>query len=285
MIICMGSGIPGRERRMEHSLVAKFGRGAALDVEDEALLLEGFDRIAVRPGRCDLLRGEEAHGRVHVVLEGFACRYATLPDGRRQILAYLVAGDVFDLRHSLLGRVDHAIATLSPCRIAAIAPSTLDAWSLEAPRLRLAFARAALVEQAVLRQWFVNLGGRRVDQRIAHLFVELLHRLEAVDLATSQGYALPITQDDLSATIGGSMVHVCRVLSELREAGLVEFRHGRVRIGDLDRLTALAGFDPGYLHLGAGRSVAAQAARPEREGGVDHRGGSRPHERRPDAVT
>ena len=50
-------------------------------------------------------------------------------------------------------------------------------------------------------------------------------------------------------TVGLSIVHVNRVLRQLRECGAVSFKNGRVKIDDLEQLSLIAGFDPGYLHL------------------------------------
>jgi hypothetical protein len=40
-----------------------------------------------------------------------------LPDGTRQIMAYLVPGDFCDLHVFILKAMDHCIATLSPCKV------------------------------------------------------------------------------------------------------------------------------------------------------------------------
>ena len=65
--------------------------------------------------RTDLIREGDAPNDVNLILEGFACRYKTVPDGSRQIMAYLVPGDFCDLHVFILKAMDHTIATLSPC--------------------------------------------------------------------------------------------------------------------------------------------------------------------------
>jgi CRP-like cAMP-binding protein len=57
---------------------------------------------------------------VHLILEGFACRYKVLADGTRQIMAYLVPGDFCDLQVFILKEMDHSIATLSRCTVVKI---------------------------------------------------------------------------------------------------------------------------------------------------------------------
>jgi CRP-like cAMP-binding protein len=60
---------------------------------------------------------------------------------------------------------------------------------------------------------------------------------------------LPITQDDLGDALGMSTVHVNRTLMMLRAPGLVEFRGGKLRVIDWEKLVETAEFDPTYLHL------------------------------------
>ncbi len=66
----------------------------------------------------------------------------------------------------------------------------------------------ALVDEAVLREWLVNNGTRQADQRIAHLFCELLLRLEAVGRVSDNSYAFPFTQYDIADTMSLTSVHV-----------------------------------------------------------------------------
>ena len=74
-------------------------------------------------------------------------------------------------------------------------------------------------------------------------------RLAIVGRADERGYDLALTQTDLAECLGLTSVHVNRVLKELREGGLVEFRGGRVTIMDLPALERAAEFDPAYLYV------------------------------------
>ena len=227
-----------------------------LSALDEVALLEGLSHAKAHPSGHDLLEGREAPGRTYVVLSGIVCRYALLPDGRRQIIAYFVAGDMVELGASNLERLAHGICTLSPCRLAFISDFTRQAWKVSSPCIDQAILHAMQIDASVTVQWLVNLGARQMDQRIAHLLLELRYRLHNVGRAPGNTYSLPITQGDIAETVGGSVVHVSRTLGILRKLGLASFRRGEVVIGDLQGLTTLSGFDDCYLHLGDDRQLS-----------------------------
>ena len=73
----------------------------------------------VRP-RFDLIREGDAPGPLFVMLEGWACRYTMMPEGTRQITAFMMPGDCSDLYASILEEMDNSIATLTHARVAAI---------------------------------------------------------------------------------------------------------------------------------------------------------------------
>jgi CRP-like cAMP-binding protein len=55
---------------------------------------------------------------VHIVIDGFACRYKVLPDGKRQILDFVIPGDICDGHMIVMAEMDHNVGTLSRCTIA-----------------------------------------------------------------------------------------------------------------------------------------------------------------------
>ena len=215
----------------------------------DRLLLDEVIRPAQAVGpRTDLIREGETPHHVNLILEGFACRYKILPTGRRQIMAYLVPGDFCDLHVFILKAMDHTIATLSPCTMVKISRSRILEL-LERPAIARAFWWAALVDEATLREWLVNIGARKAEERVAHLLCELLLRLETVGLTTGTQYALPLTQAELADTVGLTGVHVNRILQRLRRDGLITLKSKRLVILDEERLKAFSGFNPNYLNL------------------------------------
>ncbi|MDB5475509.1 MAG: cyclic nucleotide-binding protein [Phenylobacterium sp.] len=237
------------EVRMANPLVRKLEHGAPLSDEEKDALAKLM--VGARPvgAHEDLIAEGDAPEHVHVVLEGFACRYKMLPDGGRQIMAWLVPGDFCDLHVSLLGEMDHAIATLTPSVIAFLPRNGLEVLAEDHPTLTRALWWATLVDEAVLREWLVNMGRRPSPQRIAHMFCEVRARLHAVDLAPDAIMEFPLSQTDLADSAGISSVHVNRVLQQLRDEGLITWRGGVLQVLDVGALEAFAGFDANYLHL------------------------------------
>jgi CRP-like cAMP-binding protein len=231
-------------------LLAKLSHFAELDAEDAALLRTVSADVQRLPINADLISQGDAPGGVVLVLEGFACRYKLRRTGVRQIMAYLLPGDLGDLDVALLTRMDHAVGTLSPCTVMRLAPETVSAL-MQRPKLAAALRRGTLVDTATSREWLMNIGRRSAPERLAHLFCELLVRLRAVGLTDGDSYALPITQVDLADTTGLTPVHVNRSLRDMRQQGLIELGRRRLRILDLPRLQNLAEFDPSYLHVDA----------------------------------
>ena len=133
------------------------------------------------PADSDLVREGDAPHHVHLILDGLACRYKVTSEGTRQIMAYLVPGDFCDLHVMVLKAMDHNIGTLSPCRAVKI-PERRISEMTERPGLARALWWATLVDEAVLREWLVNIGQREAPERVAHLLCELLLRLRAVGL-------------------------------------------------------------------------------------------------------
>jgi len=230
-------------------LVRKLEHGAALSSADVKALESSVTAVRQIETHEDLIEEGDRPEFVHVVLEGFACRYKLLEDGGRQIMAWLVPGDFCDLHIAILGEMDHNIGTLSSSKIALIRPDSVVELTQTSAALSKALWWASLVDEAILREWLVGMGRRAADRQIAHLFCELLARLQAVGRAPRNVLTMPVTQAQLADTVGLTPVHVNRTVQHLRELGLITWRDRNLTIVDVDGLQAFADFDPNYLHL------------------------------------
>jgi CRP-like cAMP-binding protein len=186
---------------------------------------------------------------VHLVVDGWACRYKALPDGRRQIVAFFVPGDLCDLNVYVLNRMDHSIGAITRLSVADIGRDEMDQLTANHPRVTQALWREALVNNAIQREWTLSIGQRSACERISHLLIELHMRLKSIGLTQAGSCDFPLTQNDIADATGLTAVHVNRTLQELRRDKLIELERRRLTILDLPRLIDVAMFNPGYLHL------------------------------------
>lgn len=141
---------------------------------DEKDLLVTFARAKRHvPPRTDIQREGDKHDEVRIVLDGFAVRYKELADGKRQIVAYLVPGDMCDPFGFILPTADHNIATLSPATVAVLRPTNILAVTEAYPAIARALWWSSMVDEATLREWLLNVGQRSSKERIAHLLSTL----------------------------------------------------------------------------------------------------------------
>ncbi len=214
-------------------------------------LINGMLRKRVREvaARRDMVREGDRPHAVNVILDGWACRYKQLPDGRRQVVSFFIPGDLCDANVFILKQMDHSIGAITKVRYAEIMPDDFADLMAASPRITQALWWHELVTASVQREWTTNVGQRSAYERIAHLLVELFLRLRQVRLTEGESCPFPLTQSDLADATGLTPVHVNRMLQELRGQGLIELAGKRLVIPDLRALMAASMFNPNYLHL------------------------------------
>jgi CRP-like cAMP-binding protein len=219
--------------------------------EEDRSALSRFSRARLRQfaSHEDVIREGDRPRDLYLFHSGWACRYKQMEDGRRQIIAYALPGDLCDLNLFLLGQMDHSIGTITSVTVAQVSRDAFEEFALNHPRVVHAFYWENLVNAAIQREWTVTLGRRSAIERIAHLVCELFLRLRSVGLTLTNAFEWPITQVELADTTGMTSVHASRTLQELRHLGLVRLKDRFLIIADLRRLMQVAMFNPSYLHL------------------------------------
>jgi len=239
-------------------LIRKLEHFAVLSDDDKrALQLAASYRIRHVAAREDVIREGDKPRHVNLMLEGYACRSKSLEDGRRQIVAFFIPGDICDACMFMLKQMDHSIGALSAVKLAEIPGEMFLDMARNSPVIAAALAWNALVEEAIAREWTLNVGQRSAYERMAHLLCEFFVRLQAVGLASGGGCELPMTQAELADALGLSTVHVNRTLQELRANHLITLRGKTLVIHDLPALQEAGLFSPTYLHLERGGHQSA----------------------------
>lgn len=246
-------------------LIRKMEGYAPLSDEDRgAMLAICSERVETVPAGRDIIADGQTTDYVHLILDGWAARYKIMPDGSRQITAFLIAGDFCDLHITILEKMDHGIVSLTPCKVAHLDTDKLDEITTERSILTKALWWMTLVDEAVLRQWVIN-SRRRAVAAVPHLLCELHLRLKAVGMVNGNQLELPLSQEVLADATGMTPVHINRTIQALRKAGLIELGQGSLTIPDVAALAHAGGFDDSYLHLRE-RSDALHAPLSQRTG-------------------
>jgi CRP-like cAMP-binding protein len=233
---------------IEAHLAKLRARGEVTPGEEQAIR-SAVSEMHQHPADAVIARAFVEQDHSTILLEGLMCRYKDLKNGRRQITQLHVPGDFADLHSFTLKYLDHDVMTLTPCRVAIVPHENLRQITEALPRLTRMYWFQTNIDAAIHREWELSLGRRTAKARLAMLFSELQVRLEIVGLADERGYALPLTQVDLSECTGLTNVHVNRTMRELREEGVVDLQGGRVIVHDRATLWRIAEFDPRYLYL------------------------------------
>ena len=233
---------------MANRLVEKLSGFADLAPEEVAALEEATAHPRRLAARLDLIREGDRPGPVFVMLDGWAFRYKILPNGSRQIMAFLMPGDACDLNVGMLAEMDHSIQTVTPARVATIPRGEMERLMQHHQGISRAMYLAQLTDAGTMRSWIVSMGRRSSIERVAHLMCELYVRARSIGLVEDTEFALPLSQIVLADALGMTPVHINRVLKGLRLAGAMALRRGSLLIMEPSKLAQIAGFDENYLH-------------------------------------
>lgn len=240
---------------MDH-LSNKLSAFVDLSETDRQVLSDAAQSCQTHLAGVDLIREGERPDAVYLVIDGWAYRYKILRGGERQILAFLLPGDICDMHIFILKKMDHCIATLSPATVCSISQDRMLDIIDNHRAINRSMWWSTLVDQAIQREWLANIGQRDAFERVAHLLCELGIRLNLVGLMPKGRAVLPLTQRDIADAVGLTPIHVNRVLQRLRKEGHIDIAKNEIYFHDFESLARMCDFEPNYLHLDRRRNGA-----------------------------
>ena len=176
--------------------------------------------------------GEQApNGKLFTLYTGWAFRYKSLPDGRRQILSFVLPGDLVGLQQEFGDPSAHGVEALTECTLCAFPGDRL--WDLfrADPRLGYDVTWLAARGEGQVDDNLLTTGRRNARERVAVLLIQLHRRLERLGLADADGSVpFPLNQQHMADALGLSLVHTNRTLRQLERVGLQHIAQGRLRL-------------------------------------------------------
>lgn len=208
---------------------------------DELEFVSKFKRGELRADKgATILQEGSNSAHLYTMLAGWAFRYKLLPDGRRQILNYMLPGDLLGLQSGLIGEMQHSVEALTPVTMCVFERDGLTTLYRQQPELGYDVTWIAAREEQMLDENLLSVGRRSAVERAAYLIAFLCARLQQTMPQRSKKMSLPLRQHHIADTLGLSLVHTNRTLRRLASRGLVEWgEHGCV-VNDAEGLAAIA---------------------------------------------
>lgn len=185
--------------------------------------------------------------KAYVLDEGWAIRYKLLEDGRRQILNFLIPGDLIGYFSLLFNTSAYSVEPITALSTQSFTASDAMTIFKQSPQLAIALSWLAAQAERQLDEQIVRIGRRSAQERMAHLFIELYYRLRRTNRSIEQASHLPLNQTLLADALGMSHIHTHRSFKALHKANLVTIKQGSIVLLDTQKLSQLAGFDASYL--------------------------------------
>lgn len=196
-----------------------------------------------------LLYEGEASPHLYTLLSGWMYRHKSLPDGRRQILNYLLPGDFVGMQAAVLKEMEHTVEALTAVRLCVFPREKL--WSLYSTQPGLGFDLTWLVSREVkmLDDHLLSIGRRSALERMAYLMLHLYRRARDLGLLDGAGFELPLNQRHVADTLGLSIVHTNKTLRKLYVRGVISWKQRTLVVLQEGELAKIARFEDGSKQL------------------------------------
>ncbi|RVT87351.1 Crp/Fnr family transcriptional regulator [Rhodobacteraceae bacterium CCMM004] len=209
--------------------------------EEEVAFMQKFKTGELTvDGGSPLLAEGSTSPQLYTVLDGMGLRYKTLPDGRRQVINFVLPGDFLGMQSGILGEMQHSVESTTHMRLCVFNRSEIFHLFRSQPQRAFDLTWLVATEEHFLGEALATVGQRSAMERIAWAFVKLYARMTALGGLDGNTIRFPYKQQDLADALGLSLVHTNKTLAKLRERQLVTWSNGELRVMELEELAAIA---------------------------------------------
>jgi len=187
------------------------------------------DHLALRAG-AEIVHLGDPNPEIYTLYAGWAFRFKVLPDGRRQILNFLMPGDLLGLQAAMFEAAQYGIEALTDVELCLLPRRKV--WRLfeEMPGLAFDVAWLGSREEGYVDENLTSVGRRTAAERAAALIITLFKRAKALGLVSENRFQFPLTQQHIADALGLSLVHTNKTLARLRKTGMFKQANGTLTL-------------------------------------------------------
>jgi CRP/FNR family nitrogen fixation transcriptional regulator len=188
--------------------------------------------------KTEIQAEEEPAEYFYQILTGAARSYKLLEDGRRQIIAFHLPGDVIELE--IDADYKFSAEAIVPSTLRVVKRSAMTRAAASNPAVAFEIWRRASNVLGSANQHALLLGRKKAEERIASFFLEMAQRSASPDIF------LPMSRRDIADYLGLTIETVSRMFSHFQRTSTINVKNCRrvrlLNIGILRRLNN--GYEP-----------------------------------------
>lgn len=191
--------------------------------------------------RRHLYREGEVINESYTLFQGWVMLYKTLDDNKRQVLCFALPGDFLGSRGSNGVAVDHSAVAITDCTLCGFPGESLMQLFRQRPEIAIKLMSLQQRDQSRCFNHIMSVGQKSATESIAFMLIELYDRCHECKFSNnSDNCFFPLSQEEIADYAGITLVHVSRVMKDLRNQGVLDNRHRKIYILDADALRRIA---------------------------------------------
>ncbi len=209
---------------------------------EELKLVQSLKLREIRLGAGKaLIHENQVDTALYTLYSGWAFRFKTLSNGRRQILNFLLAGDFVGVQQKMDDAAAHGVSTLTDTVFCVFKRNSLWELHRQSPSMGFNITWLTAHEESLVDDNLLSVGRRSAEERIATLLILLFKRAGALQADGGvAGVPFPLTQQHIADSLGLSLVHTNKTLRRLEKHGLYRLIDGRLYMDNVKPLARIA---------------------------------------------
>ena len=209
----------------------------------ELAFIESFrSGAAIAQAGSSIISEQNPNGKLFTLYSGWAFRYKTLSDGRRQILNFLLPGDFIGLQQEFADGHTHGVEALTDTALCVFPRDGLWDVFRQFPSLAYDVTWLSAREEGMVDENLLTTGRRNATERVAMLLINLYRRVARLGLAHEGSIEFPVNQQHIADALGLSLVHTNKTLRRLHKLGLHQLKDGRLHLLNPKALQRIADY-------------------------------------------
>jgi CRP/FNR family transcriptional regulator len=190
--------------------------------------------------RRTILYQNESVDSLPVICDGWAASVLKLSNGRRQILSFLLPGEIVTCGPLFEPRLHIGVDAVTRGCYRRFDSAQLKAAISVSPTIFDKIMSACNDEKNRAHQLIVDLGRRTAAERVARLLLDIWNRLESSGMVEGNSIEFPLRQSHIADATGLTPVYVSKIIGEFHHSGMIEISDRMLQITDMRQLRRLA---------------------------------------------